>query len=317
MHLKLWGVRGSLPAPLDPMDYESRVRTIVERAQKEFKKNSRLSVDDFISRLPAPVRSIVGGETTCVEIRSGDEQLIFDLGTGARRLGYDMLSKGQKGDIHILMTHTHWDHIQGLPFFAPAFMPGNHLHFYSTIENLEDRFTRQQNFDFFPVTFDSTMSEKTFHSLKHGADFQIGSFRVQTEPLIHPGGSTAYRVTDSSNNSFVFATDTEFYGPDLQKLIEDKKSFFEGADLLLMDAQYSLKESEQKIGWGHTCMVIAVDCAIEWNVRKLLMTHHEPAHDDSTTFKLFEEARQHLNGKENSGLQIELAKQGETYDVNF
>lgn len=316
MKLKLWGVRGSLPAPVDSTDYESRARSIIEHTRRQLKKNKSADTDAIFQSLPRPLQGIVGGETTCVEIQSGSEQLIFDMGTGARKLGYDMLSEGRKGDIHILMTHTHWDHIQGFPFFAPAFMPDNHLHFYSSIENLEDRFIRQQSFDYFPVSFDAMMSQKTFHTIKPGQEFSIGDrFTIRTEPLIHPGGSAAFRVTDSDGKCFIFATDTEFYGPDLDDLIQEKKPFFQGADLLLMDAQYSLKESEQKIGWGHTCMVIAVDCAIEWEAKKLLLTHHEPAHDDTATYSLYEDALKHLKEKHGSKMKVELALQGRTYTV--
>lgn len=313
MQIKLWGVRGSLPSPLDPRDYRSRVHDVLKKARNLWDESPGLSVDEVYEKLPAPLAGVVGGDTTCVELRSGDEQLIFDLGTGARRLGYDMMARGHKGDLHILMTHTHWDHIQGWPFFAPGYIPGNHVHFHSCIPDCEERFIKQQQFEFFPLGFHDMMSERTFHTYDQGDSFEVGSFKVTTEALIHPGGSTSYRV-DREGKTFIFATDTEFFGPELPDLMEKKKPFFKDADLLIMDAQYSLKESEQKIGWGHTAMVIAVDCAIEWGVKRLALTHHEPAHDDFTTYQLFEEALEH-NRQYGDSLNLILARQGETIDL--
>ena len=222
-----------------------------------------------------------------------------------RKLGYDMLSRGQKGDIHVLMTHTHWDHIQGWPFFGPGFFPNNRVHFYSCHANCRERFIRQQYKDYFPINFEDMASKRDFFQFQSGDSFDIESFHVSTLPLMHPGGSIAYKIV-SGGKQFVFATDTEFFGPDLEKQIEDRRDFFEGVDLLVMDAQYSLAEAEQKIGWGHTAMLIAVDCAVHWKVGRLVLTHHEPAHNDAKTFRLYEEAVAYKNKQ---------ALEGATYDL--
>lgn len=309
MQIKFWGVRGSIPAPLDPIDYESRIKEILKIGRKKWEENIHIDVDHVYETLPLHLKEIIGGNTTCVELKDGNEQLIFDMGTGARRLGYDMMAKGITGEIHILLTHTHWDHIQGWPFFIPGYIPTNHIHFYSAFKDCENRFITQQKFQFFPLGFNEMLSKREFHYFKAGDEFTIGSFNIQTEPLIHPGNSTAYRIT-KDNKSFIFATDTEFFGTELNKIIKKKRKFFESADVLVIDAQYSLKEAEQKIGWGHTSMIIAVDCAIEWNVKKLILTHHEPAHDDYTTYQLFKEAVEHLKEKHSDKIILELAKEG-------
>ncbi len=315
MIIKFWGVRGSIPSPLDPIDYESRIKEILRISQKRLQENPYISIDEIYKQLPNHLRDIIGGNTTCVELKDGNEQLIFDMGTGARKLGYDMMAKGHSGDIHILLTHTHWDHIQGWPFFIPGYLPTNHIHFYSSFEDCEERFIIQQKFQFFPLGFNQMLSKREFHYFKPGESFSIGSFYIKTEPLIHPGNSTAYRI-EKNNKSFIFATDTEFFGPELKKIIKKKKKFFENADILVIDAQYSLKEAEQKIGWGHTCMVIAIDCAIEWKVKKLILTHHEPAHDDYNTYQLYEEALEYLNSQyKESKLILELAKEGITLEI--
>lgn len=318
MQVKLWGVRGSLAAPLDPVDYRSRLRSSIEHALSMWRRDPGVSADDVIAGMPEHIRDIIGGDTTCVELRSGDEQLIFDMGTGARRLGYDMMSRGMSGPIHILMTHTHWDHIQGWPFFVPAYIPSNHVHLYSCFANCEDRFVRQQQFDFFPMAFDEMGSKREFHLFKQGDSFDIGAFRIRTAALIHPGQSTAYRI-ERDGRSFIFATDTEFFGPGLAAIIAERRVFFQDADVLVIDAQYSVKEAEQKVGWGHTAMTIAVECAIAWNVKRLVLTHHEPAHDDATILEMFAVARKflesHADAARSHGLQLILARQGETIEV--
>jgi len=314
MQVKLWGVRGSLPSPIDPRDYRSRILTTIEKTKDLSRRDTGLSAEAIFDQLPLNIREVIGGETTCVELRDGSEQLIFDMGTGARRLGYDMMARGMSGELHILMTHTHWDHMQGWPFFIPAYIPNNHIHFHSAIDDCEDRFIAQQKFEYFPLGFGEMLSKKTFHRFDVGKSFKIGSLNVNTECLIHPGKCVAYRI-EKEGKVFIFATDTEFFGDDLKAIIKRKKPFFTNADCLVMDAQYSIKESEQKVGWGHTSMIIAVECAIAWKVKKLVLTHHEPAHDDLTTLKMFEEAKEHLASKHAGKLEIILAREGMVLDI--
>ncbi len=305
MEIKLWGVRGSLPTPLHTDDLRGRLVEAIEAGRAD----PGLDPQEIIQRLPLHINRVIGGETTCVEVRFGKDQLIIDMGTGARRLGYDMMARGHKGDVHILITHTHWDHIQGWPFFVPGFVPGNTVHFYSCHDHTRERFIHQQHPNFFPVTFEEMRSTREFHEYKPGEPFQVGPFQIDTRGLKHPGGSTAYRIR-TNGRTFIFATDTEFFGPDLPKDVRDYMSFFGGVDLLIMDAQYSLLEAEQRVGWGHTAMKVAVGCALEWNVKKLVLTHHEPAHNDEKIRALYEETRAHLESiRGQRTLEIELATQ--------
>ncbi|MFN3603346.1 MAG: MBL fold metallo-hydrolase [Leptonema sp. (in: bacteria)] len=315
MLIKFWGVRGSIPAPLDPIDYKNRILDILKIAQNRWRENENISIENIYNALPFHLKEVIGGNTTCVELRSNGEQLIFDMGTGARRLGYDMMARGISGHIHILLTHTHWDHIQGWPFFIPGYIPTNHIHFYSCFKDCEERLVMQQKFEFFPLGFHQMMSKREFHFFKQGDAFTIGSFLIKTEALIHPGNSTAFRI-EKDNQSFIFATDTEFFGQDLKKIIKNKKNFFYNADVLVIDAQYSLKEAEQKIGWGHTSMIVAVECALSWKIKRLFLTHHEPAHDDFSIYRMYEEALNYLKQrKPKSKLIVELAKEGFTIEI--
>lgn len=315
VQIKLWGVRGSIPTPLSSGEYRERLKVALSHARERWQSEPDLSAEGVLAELSPEVLNLVGGETTCVEVRSGEHQLVIDLGTGARRLGYDMLSRGVKGDIHVLVTHTHWDHIQGWPFFVPGYIPDNTVHFYSCIQNCHQRFQRQQHFDHFPVEFDAMMSKKEFHTFPAGGNFAVGPFQVSTLELAHPGGSVAYRI-EANGKKFIFATDTEFSGDDLDEQIARYSSFFEGADLLVMDAQYTLDEAKQKIGWGHTAMVISVDCALKWKVRRLVLTHHEPAHQDEKIHTLFAEASKHLEQNANGHRpEIFIACENDVFDL--
>ena len=315
MQIKLWGVRGSIPTPLSSGEYRQRLKEALTHARERWQTDPELSPESVIEELAPEVTNLVGGETTCVEVRSGNHQLIIDLGTGARRLGYDMLARGVKGDISVLVTHTHWDHIQGWPFFVPGYIPDNTIHFYSCIPNCHERFQRQQHFDHFPVEFDAMLSKKEFHTFEPGHTFTVGPFEVSTLDLAHPGGSVAYRIA-AGGKKFIFATDTEFSGDDVETQINRYSSFFAGADLLVMDAQYTMDEARQKIGWGHRAMVISVECALKWKVKRLVLTHHEPAYQDEKIHVLFEEAlrylEEHANGHRPA---LFIARENEVFEL--
>lgn len=317
MRIKLWGVRGSIPAPINQNDLKDRLTRSITLARDLFKENPDISTDEVLSRIPESVRVPVGGETTCVEIQSGDSQLIIDMGSGARRLGYEMAARSNDfKEVHILMTHTHWDHIQGWPFFIPAYMPDKTIHFYSAIEDCEDRYTLQQKFEFFPVAFSEMPSKKEFHYFKSGDFLQVGPFKIQTISLPHPGGSIAYRI-QSNGKKLIVSTDTEFYGPNLDQEVRNHSPVFQDADLLILDAQYTLEEAERRIGWGHTSMEVAVNVALQWNVKRLVFTHHEPAHSDETIYKMYEEARSLLHSLkgDTSEMELDLGVEGAVYQL--
>lgn len=241
--------------------------------------------------LPIEMVHPIGGETTCIEVRHGDEFLIIDMGSGVRRLGYELMNRPNK-IFHVLMTHTHWDHIQGWPFFVPAYIPGNTIHFHSACADLRKRFSYQQKFEFFPVPLKGMPSKKQFHLFTPGSSFQIGPFHIDTLALPHPGGCISYRIS-VDHQRFIFATDTEFFGKEVIEHIRTKKSYFENSDLLIIDAQYTKEEAEKKIGWGHTSVEVAVDCAIEWNAKRVVLTHHEPSYGDDKIEEMYRNAVNH------------------------
>ena len=314
MRIKLWGVRGSIPTPMSSSEYRDGVMGILGESKNLWEKNPSMDVEQVFQNLPERLKQPVGGDTTCVEVSHGDTILILDMGSGARRLGMDLM-KRKFGELHVLITHTHWDHIQGWPFFVPAFIPGNTIHFYSSFDDMEERLDLQQKFQFFPVALNQMASNKIFHVLKYHNEFQIGPFTISSYPLIHPGGATSYKI-QAGGKTMIFATDTEFYGESKDKNINDARSFFYGADVLLLDAQYSDEEARVKAGWGHTSVNVAIECAISCSVKRLFLTHHEPVHSDHQIYELHEGQIQAMNNQiRTKGLIVKTAVEGMEFEV--
>lgn len=296
-------------------EFRSKILRILEKEQDRIRQPDQ-DLENVITGLPVELSTVIGGDTTCVEVWSEDTQLILDMGTGARRLGAAMMKRGAPKRMNVLFTHTHWDHIQGWPHFLPGQQEGVEVHFYSCLENLEERLAHQQKIAFHPRPFHAGPARLHFHYIKPGGSFEVGPFSITTQPLLHPGGSISYKIREKGR-TFIFATDTEFYGPDLSNLIQEYHEFFHQADLMVMDAQYSLTEAEQKKGWGHTAMTIAVDCCIHWQIKRLILTHHEPAHSDEKIYELYDKASTYLHESTSRDheLDIYVAREGDQYAV--
>nr|AID56167.1 metallo-beta-lactamase superfamily protein [Leptospira sp. GIMC2001] len=277
-------------------------------------------VAGFWKTLPPRLRHTAGGDTTCVGVQSNsDTNYVIDFGTGARTLGDSMVSKilAYKGEyiLNIFITHTHWDHIQALPFFKPMYFPNVTLRFHSPYPDLDARLSRQMEKEFFPITFHATSSKKEFILFEPGDVLKFEDDRVQVEvhPLKHPGNSYAYKFTEDKK-VFIFATDAEFTGEDLE-YIRGIAPFFGMADLLVLDSQYTLDESFAKFDWGHTAYTMAVNIAHNWKVRNLALTHHEPAYNDEKVYGIWEDAVEHRNALGASKLKIHLAREGMTFTL--
>lgn len=312
MIVKLRGVRGSLPTPIVNDEYRARIRRILELSvDKKINKNG---IDEFIAGLPDDLNRVYGGNTTCATVTSDSGALyVIDCGTGIRPLG-DELMKGPlgrgEGFVNIFITHTHWDHVQGLPFFKPIYFKGNTLSFHSPYADLEDRLIAQQrDFRFFPAPFEKTASSKQYHLLKPEVPVRLEEdLTVDCYPLKHPGGSFAYRFRQAGK-TFIFATDVEFTGEMLEKPGNDT-DFFLNADLLVVDSQYTLDESFMKFDWGHTAYTVAVNCGIRWNVKTLALTHHEPSYSDTKLSEIYREALEHRNAMQTSSPELLMATEG-------
>jgi len=319
MQIQLWGVRGSLPSPINNEDYTSKLKRILELAAGNDISGPD-KINSFINSLPDELRYVFGGDTTCVTVKSDSGKLyILDCGTGIRRLGNDLMegdcAKGC-GVLNIMITHNHWDHIQGLPFFRPIYVPGNVLNFYSPYKNQQELLERQMSSPFFPATFEGTASEKNYILINNAINEPLQleeNLKLTIYPLKHPQGCFAYKF-EQNGKIFIFATDTEFTGEAIEKM-DSKTNFFQDADLLILDSQYTLDEAFLKVDWGHTSYTMAVNCAINWNVKKLIMTHHEPAYSDDILQENYLLALEHSKQMADVNTEILLAREGMVFDL--
>jgi phosphoribosyl 1,2-cyclic phosphodiesterase len=235
--------------------------------------------------IPCPGSETVryGGNTPCIEMRVGNERLIFDGGTGIRVLGQSLLSK-LPVTAHLFFTHSHWDHIQGFPFFVPAFIPGNVFNIYGVPSpdgaTIEQRLHDQMLHPNFPVPLQIMQSQLNFYSLKVKETVKIGEVKVENRSLNHPGEAVGYRVS-WQGLSVAYVTDTEHF-PD--RLDENVLELAQNADVMIIDATYTDEEyyapNASKVGWGHSTWQEAVKIAQEAQVKKLVIFHHDPLHND-------------------------------------
>lgn len=272
---------------------------------------------------PGHVTKKYGGNTSCVEIRSDDSLFICDGGTGLRELGTDLMTRGLKSITgHFLYSHTHWDHIQGFPFFTPAYLPSSTFHVYGTAEG--DRRTYellsgQMRSDYFPVDFGELRSNIVASHLD-GGHRVIDGVAVNYFEQHHPGRSWAYSFV-KDGVKIVYATDNEidltFPHPD-GKLHEPEaprpipevfKKFCHGADLLISDGQYFDDEYEKKVGWGHPRATTVVDLALQSEVKQVAIFHHDPMHSDADVDRKIALCKERA-AKVNRNLQVFGAREG-------
>ncbi len=236
--------------------------------------------------IPTPGKYFIkyGGNTPCVEIRCGDTILIFDAGTGLRELGASLLHEfgGTSREYHILISHTHWDHIQGFPFFSMAYLPGNKVNFYggNGVSTLENLIFGQMDREYFPVTLFELASEVTFHTLSENP-FKIGDVTIYYTHQIHPALSLGFRL-EYKGKTVVYATDSEITNdPDIATVNEKNVgNLIKNADVLIADCQYTKEEYEGKIGCGHTSIEKVVEISNKYNVKNLFAFHHDPLRTD-------------------------------------
>jgi len=275
--LKFWGVRGSIPTPG-----------------------------------PGTVR--YGGNTSCVEVRSGDDIIILDAGTGLRALGSSLLAefKDQPLNLTLLVTHTHWDHIQGLPFFAPIYNPRCRLRILGAPgarDSLINALTGQMESTYFPVPFAKVPGNIEIEEVTD-FNFNIGPVQVRAQRSNHPGLCFGYRLF-SPDSLIVFFPDSEPRAGDGDKeMIE----FIRDADVLILDSQYDDTEYKTHVGWGHGRLDDTVALALKAGVRHLCLFHHDPDHDDKKLDAFADHARQ-LVAKANSKMKVDAAREGMTIEL--
>ena len=279
--LRFWGTRGSIPTPG-----------------------------------PSTVR--YGGNTPCVAItRGGDHLLVLDAGSGIRPLGHDLLRRGPTSvRVDLLLTHTHWDHIQGLPFFKPLADPGNRVHIHGAPQNgvgLEEILRLQMDPMVFPVPLRALGAEIVVSEISEGA-VEMDGYTIEAFRLRHPGCTLGYRIRpDGAATDIAYVTDNELgaggrydFPRDWRRQLVERLS---GVHTLIHDTMYAKRMIEVRAGWGHSSPEEAVDLAAEAGCRRLMLFHHEPEHDDAAMDALVAETRRYA-AEAAPGLVIEGAAEG-------
>lgn len=294
MKVKLWGVRGSLPAPHPPDVIEARIKKALQRFIAEgFSRPT--DVDKFMEALTPQMAGGYGGNTACVEVFNGKQSLIIDGGSGLRLLGERLMSGPcgvGRGEAHLLFTHFHWDHLIGVPFFIPLFVPGNVVHLYAVQPDLESvirgLFQRPQ----FPVPFKDLQATVQFHKLEPRKMTEINGMEVTPYKLDHPDPCWGYRV-EVNGKSYAHCVDTECTRVSAADLGSDLP-LYQNADLMLFDAQYTLLEAVEKMNWGHSAAPIGLDIALRENVKQILFAHHDPGASDDKVADAERQTRDYL-----------------------
>ena len=295
MKVKFWGTRGSIPTPALPLTQQSRIRSILQEAKPEDIVDDD-AIDRFIGEgCRGALPTIYGGNTACVQITAEDgAELLIDFGSGAREFaGHVMADRGPVSTkpFNVLMSHLHWDHIMGFPFFVPAYIPGNVLNIYGCHDGMRAAFERQHGAPSFPVPFEVLGSEVHFHKIPPNEPFEIDGFEVTPYLLHHAGDAYAYRIRRDGAD-VTYASD----GEHKPHLIGDNYpyiDFIRGTNLLIFDAQYSLAETVSvKEDWGHSSNFVGVELALLGEVDHLTFFHHEPLNSDEKLDEIVAEARQ-------------------------
>jgi phosphoribosyl 1,2-cyclic phosphodiesterase len=291
--LKLWGVRGSIPVPG-----------------------------------PGTVR--YGGNTACIEIRADEELIVLDAGSGIRELGLALENEfgSRPINLSLLITHVHWDHIQGFPFFVPAYNDKNQIRvfgFNGADSGLQEILKGQMAIPFFPLALYDLPGRIQFEDLD-SMDFKIGKVRIHARRMNHPGVCVGYRVL-TSKGSIAYLPDHEPYdafklhssnshllsAEQTQKRAREDRAelvkFLQGSDILILDSQYTDEEYQAHVGWGHGSLSSAISLASDAGVRKLILFHHDPTHDDQAIDKMVQTARK-LAAKCKNDLEVEGAREG-------
>lgn len=297
MKLRFWGTRGSIP-------------------------------------VPGPQTVRYGGNTSCVELQSNDVNIILDCGTGVRGLGLELMKRRKPVEAHILLGHTHWDHIQGFPFFPPALAPGNQIAIYSARgyeKPLQQVLEGQMDYSYFPIKLAQMSSDLDFHELDEET-FDIGHVQVKSHFLNHTVLTMGYRLF-SGGKTVVYATDTEPYGSFHANsngnghgsnghrrggFVHEGDArfvdFVEHADVLIHDAQYTEAEYPNKVGWGHSTIEYAVEVALVGGVKHLVLFHHDPMRTDDQVAELEMYAREIVH-KRGGDLIVSAAAEGWEIDL--
>lgn len=289
MKVRFWGTRGSLPVSLTAENVRSKVIAALQAAI-DLNLNSLEKIERFVDNvLPFDIMGTYGGHSSCVQLESdGAEHVFLDFGSGARPLAGHYLKQYPASlpqTYHVFMSHLHWDHIMGFPFFTPAYIPGNRIVIHSCHGEVEQAFRRQQSAPSFPVPFEALDAAIEFDVLQHTEHYNIAGYRVSALLQRHSGDSYGWRF-ERAGKVFVYSTDSEHSVED-QIAMNRFIHFFHQADAVVFDAMYSLADAISiRADWGHSSNIVGVELCQAAGARRLYLFHHEPSFDDSKLAEL-------------------------------
>jgi phosphoribosyl 1,2-cyclic phosphodiesterase len=281
MKVKFWGTRGSIP-------------------------------------VPGKDTTIYGGNTTCLEITlEGGRKVIIDAGTGLRPLGDKLFAEEEKVDVYLLMTHIHWDHLLGFPFFAPIYEPTSKIFidgFPTCMKGLRATFDNKLGDGFFPIKFNDLRAEIRHIDILNRGPLKIDGVVIDSIPLQHPQGGYGFRFREGKK-TLVFITDNELTDEAWAGMHpENYVEFCKDADILIHDAQYTPEEREKRSGWGHSDYAAALDLALDAHVKRLILFHHDPTRKDPEVVS-FQAKCEKLARERNADIAIDAAREASEFTL--
>ena len=293
MRVRFWGTRGSIPVALTSADIRDKIVMALMKASGRNFASIEEANAFAQAELPFSLMNTFGGHTPCVELEpGGDEYYVCDMGSGARPLGVHVLAKqgGKPAIINVFMSHVHWDHIMGFPFFGPAYVPGTKIRIYGCHDVLEHAFRLQQAPPCFPVEFSQLSADIEFIKLTPGVTYEVGAIKVTPRLQLHSGDSYGYRF-EAGVKRVIYSTDSEHKLEDSDEATQIA-AFFRNADLVIFDAMYALADAiSVKADWGHSSNIVGVELCQMARAKHLVLFHHEPANSDATLERLLAETR--------------------------
>jgi len=308
MRIRFWGVRGSLPSPQLPSQIKSKISAIMGRLVPRDLETPE-SRERFLADLPPWLFGTVGGNSPCVEVQLDDknEPIIFDAGSGLREMGITAAQKKPKPSrYHLFFSHFHWDHLMGLPFFAPCYDPSVKMDYYSPMPVLETALRGQMVSPYFPVQMETMASQSKFHVMD--GPLNLMGATISYRKMNHPGDSYSYKL-ENNGKKFIYSTDSELSANDFAKT-EENSAFFSDADLIIIDSQYTLGEAIEKYNWGHNAFSMAVDFAANWNIKHMVLFHFDPTYDDHKLYNILQSAKLYTERMNIKELKLSLALEG-------
>lgn len=292
---------------MTPGALKAKVSSILQRVQPSDLASPEAR-EKFLAHLPPELFGTIGGNTTCFEVELGDDQvLLVDAGTGIREAGrFHESTNPRPKHYHIFLTHFHWDHLQGIPFFAGLAQARNRVTFYSPVSGFEELVRQQMREPYFPIPMAALPAQVRFVELQK--PLAIAGTTVEWKRVNHPGVAYSYRFSQAGK-VLVFSTDTELRDQDYDRDRENI-AFFGGAHALVIDAQYTEAELVDRVHWGHSSVKQAVDFALEFETGMVYLFHHEPDHDDARIEEMARTAQWYADTRVPGRLRVILAREG-------